>query len=116
MTRTRKTRWRSRSLSRKCLELSNSNSSRGAGARPMDKTWVISVCRQCKAAGVLFFFKQWGGVRKSEAGRTLVRRKDDYMPERPSVPSPSLRERNKLIREVESWYPDEAHCPRLQIA
>jgi protein gp37 len=26
---------------------------------------------QCEDAGVPFFFKQWGGVRKKAAGRTL---------------------------------------------
>ncbi len=43
----------------------------GAGARPMEKEWVLSLLRQCKKARVPFFFKQWGGVRKSEAGEKL---------------------------------------------
>jgi len=43
----------------------------GAGARPMDPEWVRSLERQCRMSGVSFFFKQWGGVRKSEAGRLL---------------------------------------------
>jgi len=32
----------------------------GAGARPMHPEWVRSVRDQCAAAGVPFFFKQWG--------------------------------------------------------
>jgi protein gp37 len=44
----------------------------GLGARPMKEEWVTSIRKQCEAAGVPFFFKQWGGVRKSEAGRMLV--------------------------------------------
>ena len=32
----------------------------GPGARPMHPDWVRSVCDQCVAAGVPFFFKQWG--------------------------------------------------------
>ncbi len=32
----------------------------GPGARPMHPDWVRSVRDQCKAAGVPFFFKQWG--------------------------------------------------------
>ena len=32
----------------------------GPGARPMHPDWAISIVRQCKAAGVPFFFKQWG--------------------------------------------------------
>lgn len=43
----------------------------GAGARPMKAGWVRSIRDQCREAGVAFFFKQWGGVRKSENGRTL---------------------------------------------
>jgi len=32
----------------------------GPGARPMHLDWARSVRDQCKAAGVAFFFKQWG--------------------------------------------------------
>ena len=43
----------------------------GPGARPMDPKWVIDIRDQCLAAGVPFFFKQWGGVNKKLAGRIL---------------------------------------------
>ncbi len=43
----------------------------GPGARPMREEWVISIREQCRAAHVPFFFKQWGGVRKKNAGRLL---------------------------------------------
>ena len=43
----------------------------GDGARPMEKEWVLSIRDQCERAQVPFFFKQWGGVRKSKAGRDL---------------------------------------------
>ena len=43
----------------------------GAGARPMDPVWVRSLERQCRESDVSFFFKQWGGTRKSETGRLL---------------------------------------------
>jgi protein gp37 len=36
----------------------------GPQARPMDKSWVISILRQCEKAGVPFFFKQWGAETK----------------------------------------------------
>jgi len=36
----------------------------GPGARPMQEAWVLSIREQCETAGVAFFFKQWGGVRK----------------------------------------------------
>ena len=43
----------------------------GPGARPLEKDWVVSIRDRCRAAGIPFFFKQWGGVRKSKAGRSL---------------------------------------------
>jgi protein gp37 len=43
----------------------------GPRARPMKKDWVLSLRSQCRAASVPFFFKQWGGVRKSLTGRKL---------------------------------------------
>ena len=52
----------------------------GHGARPMRKSWVRDIRRQCRKEGVPFFFKQWGGVRKEEAGRELDGRTYDEMP------------------------------------
>lgn len=52
----------------------------GPGARPMQPAWVHSLRAQCAAAGVPFFFKQWGGVRKDLAGRTLDGRTYDELP------------------------------------
>ena len=43
----------------------------GPGARPMDPSWVREIRRECRSERVPFFFKQWGGVRKKMAGRTL---------------------------------------------
>lgn len=43
----------------------------GHKARPMHVDWVRSIQRQCERAGVPFFFKQWGGVRKHDNGREL---------------------------------------------
>jgi protein gp37 len=52
----------------------------GPGARPMDPAWVISLRDQCRMAGVPFFFKQWGGVRKKATGRTLEGQTWDELP------------------------------------
>jgi protein gp37 len=52
----------------------------GPGARLLCKEWVLSVKKQCFEAQVPFFFKQWGGVRKSKNGRTLNGRTYDEMP------------------------------------
>lgn len=58
----------------------------GPRARPMRKDWVVSVFRQCRAARVPFFFKQWGGVRKDLTGRQLNGRTYDEMP---GIPQPA---------------------------
>ena len=52
----------------------------GPRARPMEVSWVRDIRSQCKAAGVAFFFKQWGGVQKSRNGRELDGRTWDEMP------------------------------------
>ncbi len=59
----------------------------GPGARPMQERWALHIRDQCKAAGVPFFFKQWGeydaiGARKGKkaAGRILANRTWDEMP------------------------------------
>lgn len=52
----------------------------GPKARPMKEEWVHDIKRQCQSAEVAFFFKQWGGKRKSKTGRTLDGRTYDEMP------------------------------------
>jgi protein gp37 len=52
----------------------------GPHARPMLREWVVEIRRQCRAQRVPFFFKQWGGTRKHETGRTLDGRTCDEFP------------------------------------
>ena len=52
----------------------------GPGAREMKKKWVIDIRDQCADAKVHFFFKQWGGKRKSKTGRELDGRLYNEMP------------------------------------
>lgn len=52
----------------------------GPGARPIREEWVVAIQRQCAAQGVPFFFKQWGGPRKSLTGRQLHGRTYDEFP------------------------------------
>lgn len=54
----------------------------GPGARPMRKEWVLAIRNDCRKADVPFFFKQWGGVRKSLNGRELEGRTYDEFPAR----------------------------------
>ena len=53
----------------------------GPGARPIDAAWVRRIRDRCTAAGVPFFFKQWGGTNKKRAGRILDGRTWDEMPD-----------------------------------
>ena len=76
----------------------------GAGARPMAKEWVVSIRDQCARAHVAFFFKQWGGVRKSKAGRQLDGRTYNAFPERLQAPTPEPTRRAALLAEVNSWH------------
>ncbi len=78
----------------------------GPGARRLDPVWIASLRDHCRASGVPFFFKQWGGVRKSLAGRTLDGRTHDEVPPRPSFPVLPDVERLAAIEEVERMTED----------
>jgi protein gp37 len=52
----------------------------GPGARALKKEWVVDIRDQCLAAQVPFFFKQWGGFNKKQAGRILEGRTWDEKP------------------------------------
>ena len=65
----------------------------GPGARPMEKAWVVDIRDQCRKAGVPFFFKQWGGVRKKKAGRLLEGRTWDEMPRASTLPVQASKKR-----------------------
>jgi protein gp37 len=56
----------------------------GPGARPMNESWVLEIRQECRRSGTAFFFKQWGGVRKSTTGRVLEGRTWNEMPSTPS--------------------------------
>jgi protein gp37 len=43
----------------------------GPRARPMQAIWAEALRDACREQGVAFFFKQWGGARKKQAGRLL---------------------------------------------
>ncbi len=53
----------------------------GPGARPVQAEWITDIRLQCEEAQVPFFFKQWGGVQKKRAGRTLDGRTWDELPD-----------------------------------
>jgi len=73
----------------------------GPGARPMKKEWVLSIRDQCARAQVPFFFKQWGGVRKNQAGRQLDGKFYDGIPRRTEFPVLDVQLRLAAIGQIE---------------
>jgi protein gp37 len=76
----------------------------GPDARPMKREWVVSVRDQCRRAGVPFFFKQWGGVHKSLAGRKLDGRTYDEFPLRVRNPVLPAQDCLSLAASVEASF------------
>lgn len=56
----------------------------GPGARPMKQEWVRQIRESCRSQEVAFFFKQWGGVFKKQAGCLLDGREWKQYPVVPS--------------------------------
>jgi protein gp37 len=77
----------------------------GPKARHMEKAWVSAIRDQCWKARIPFFFKQWGGIHKSRAGRELEGRTYDELPERVVVPVLESRKRLALIAETNTFTP-----------
>jgi protein gp37 len=88
----------------------------GPGARPMKRSWVINLRRQCRVAKVPFFFKQWGGVRKSSTGRELDGRTHDDFPEIKRNPIADSKQRKSLILEFRNMWPEDDPIPTKQTA
>jgi protein gp37 len=74
----------------------------GPGARRIEKEWVLSIKDQCRRAKVPFFFKQWGGVRKSVAGRKLEGKTYDQFPKRVEHPVLDAERRFALAEMIEA--------------
>ena len=72
----------------------------GSGARPIEAAWVRSIRAQCREQKVPFFFKQWGGVRKAENGRSLDGRTYDEFPSVPSKPVAEPACRARLLHQL----------------
>lgn len=52
----------------------------GFKPREIKEEWVQNILTKCQASKVPFFFKQWGGKNKKEAGRILNGKTYDEMP------------------------------------
>ena len=55
----------------------------GQAHRPILPGWIRTLRDQCRATGVPFFFKQWGGRTAKAGGRILDKRTWDEMPVSP---------------------------------
>jgi len=71
----------------------------GPRSRPMKADWVRSLHDQCNRAGVAFFFKQWGGVRKKATGRKLDGKTYNEFPTRQNLQiMPEIQRRLEIAR------------------
>jgi protein gp37 len=52
----------------------------GPHHRPMKSEWALSLRDECLAAGIAFFFKQWGGRTPKAGGRLLAGATWDQLP------------------------------------
>ena len=85
----------------------------GPGARPMKKEWVISLRDQCREKGIPFFFKQWGGVRKSATGRRLEGKTYNEFPGHVQNPVATSEECRAMACEIEAnWRSSEVSNSR----
>lgn len=76
----------------------------GPRSRPIEASWVRSIKDQCEDAGVAFFFKQWGGVQKKKAGRSLDGATYDELPVRSSNPVMPEQARRALIQKLQGAF------------
>ena len=73
----------------------------GPRARPMRKTWVRNIRRECRRQGVRFFFKQWGGRNKKKSGRVLDGRTyDEYPKVAPREPRQHDQPRRQISAQI----------------
>jgi protein gp37 len=87
----------------------------GPGARVMHPDWVRRIKEQCDRAGVLFFFKQWGGVQKGKYGRVFDGRTYDDMPKQTSTQIPAREERQQLAKVLAPMSKGWAAAPLVQL-
>ena len=75
----------------------------------MRQEWVENILDACRTEKIDFFFKQWGGVHKSTAGRMLHGKTYDEMPPRVAAPMPDRRKRMAMAQihkaKAAAWNP-----------
>ncbi len=76
----------------------------GRGARIVKREWVLSLLRQCEAARVPFFFKQWGGTLKHASGRVLDGKTYDQFPPCVRALPPDRKTREVIIARLQNEF------------
>jgi hypothetical protein len=78
----------------------------------MQQDWVEHILQLCTDTNIPFFFKHWGGVHKTKAGRALHGRTFDDLPERDVAPIPAREVRLDRMSEWRQraalWKPELA--------
>jgi hypothetical protein len=75
----------------------------------MQKAWVERILELCREERVAFFFKQWGGVRKANAGRRLNNRTYDEMP---LAQTHSMLAKHVRVSAAAKWQARSRHWTR----
>lgn len=88
----------------------------GPGARPMNPAWVKAIKQQCDVQSTLFFFKQWGGVRKGKTGRRLNGKTYDAMPVTSTNTLPPHATRRRLAVQLTPASTEWSSEPLVQIS
>ena len=88
----------------------------GRGARPMQQDWVVSLRNQCSTRHIPFFFKQWGGVRKKQAGRLLEGTTHDEFPQRVLVSVPVAHDRLQWAADIERAHANTTIVKLVRVA
>lgn len=86
----------------------------GPRSRMMRREWAVSIRDQCRAAGVPFFFKQWGGPRRTEAGRVLDNEELSGFPDVPFGRVLPKADRQAVIAGLESLYGEGLYHVRVR--
>ena len=89
------------------IQLGHSRRRERAGARPMAEEWVCPFETSAPGPLVPFFFKQWGGVRKSAAGRMLDGKTYDQYPHRVRHPVLGTSQCAAMVKAVEATLSSE---------
>lgn len=88
----------------------------GPGARPMEEAWVRNIQRQCLAASVPFFFKQWGGTRKKASGNKLDGKRYLKFPKTQIKQIPKRGIRQAMIKALQKEFEPKPALVKIQAA